>query len=274
MRVTVLVENAALSPQLGAQHGLSFYIETSAGVILFDMGKDDLFLKNAGTLGKSIPSVDFAAVSHGHYDHGGGLAAFLAANDHAPVYIRKSAFEPHLSLRESGEAAAIGLDPALLKSGRFVFTAEREEPADGVTLFSGVTERAYFSSCNATILMEENGSTVLDDFRHEQSLLLRQDGKMVLVAGCAHGGIVNILRRAEQILGRMPDVAIGGFHLHSPSLGGGMSEERIREMGNVLDATGAVFYTGHCTGDGPFALLQETLGDRLRPMHAGTVIDL
>ncbi len=274
MRMTVLVENEACAQQLGAEHGLSFYIESQGQTFLFDMGKGDLFLKNAEMLGCPIDAVELAAVSHGHYDHGGGLGAFLEANSRAPVYIRKSAFEPHLSLRKNGETVDIGLDNALQYSGRIVFTGEHENPTDGVTLFSGVTERVLFSGCNDTILMKKNGSIVPDDFVHEQSMILCNGDKTALIAGCAHSGIVNILRRAEKLLGRMPDVVIGGFHLNSPSLGRNEPEERIRAIGEILGASGSVFYTGHCTGGEAFALLKDMLGERLHEMHAGTVIEI
>lgn len=274
MLVTVLVENETESYDLGAQHGLSLLIESSCGTILFDTGKDDLFSKNAQTLKKSIDAVDFAVVSHGHYDHGGGLEIFLRQNDHAPVYIRQSAFEPHFSRRSSGQTVSIGLDSKLLQTGRFILTGELEKPAPGVVLFSDVTERELFSGCNGTILMDQNGAAVPDDFRHEQNLLLCEGEKAVLFAGCAHSGIVNILRRAEQILGRMPDVVIGGFHLFSASTGKSEPEEIVKAIGRELDRSGAVCYTGHCTGSNAFALLKQQLSDRLHTMHAGTIIEL
>ena len=274
MLITVLVENESSDACIGAHHGLSLLIESAAGSILFDMGANDLFSKNARILKKSIDAVDLAVISHGHYDHGGGLDTFLNENTHAPVYIRKGAFETHLSLRKSNQVADIGLDTKLLKTGRFVFTDELEHPVRDVTLFSGVTERALFSGCNATILMDQDGSAVPDDFQHEQSMILLEGEKAVLFAGCAHSGIVNILRRAEQILGRMPDIVIGGFHLFSPSSGKSEPEEIVKAIGRELDQSGAVFYTGHCTGTEAFSMLKEQLGDRLQAMHAGTVIEL
>ncbi|MDY0303692.1 MAG: MBL fold metallo-hydrolase, partial [Sphaerochaeta sp.] len=75
MRVTVLVENTSCKSSIGAQHGLSLFIETEDKRILFDMGADDLFLKNAEALGIDLKTVDLAILSHGHWDHGGGIAA-------------------------------------------------------------------------------------------------------------------------------------------------------------------------------------------------------
>lgn len=274
MRIISLVENQSISPRLGAEHGLSLLIELPERSILFDMGRGDLFLKNAEVLGCSISSVALAILSHGHYDHGGGLSDFFEANDHAKVYVRKSAFLPHCSNRPNGELANIGLDTRLQENGRICYTPERLDLDETMTLFSGVIERELFSESNATILALKGESIVPDDFMHEQNLILRLGNRVVLVAGCAHCGIVNILNRAQAILGRMPDVVIGGFHLQNPTTKQSEPEDRIRAIGEVLRQSGAVFYTGHCTGDEAYDLLKQQLGDCLQPLHAGTIIDV
>lgn len=274
MLITALVENRSILPALDAEHGLSLMIETARHQILFDVGKSSLFLKNAEALGLSISTVDIAVISHGHYDHGGGLFSFLQNNLYAPVYIREQAFESHLSVRPNEELADIGLDRSLLSSGRFIFTKEQETIGNGVTLFSNVIGRDLFSDCNASILMQQGESVRQDDFVHEQNLILEEGQKVVLIAGCAHCGIVNILRRTKERIGRMPNVVVGGFHLHNPSTGKNEPEDRIRAVGKVLSASGALFYTGHCTGDEPFSMLHEMLREQIRPLHAGTAINI
>jgi hypothetical protein len=166
------------------------------------MGRTDLFLQNAEKLGVKIDQVDLAVVSHGHHDHGGGLGAFLAENKKANVYVHTRAFERHLSLKQGGVLGEIGLNPLLRSSDRIIFVGERAEIAPGMTLFSGVNERTLFSRCNDTLYMVKDDATVADDFQHEQNLILAENGKLVLFAGCAHCGIVNILRRAEENRGQ------------------------------------------------------------------------
>ena len=95
VRVTALLENTAGRAGLCAAHGLSLYIETPRHKILFDMGPGDEFLSNAEKLGVDLTAVDLAVLSHGHDDHGGGLAAFCRVNDHAPIYLHRSAFGPY-----------------------------------------------------------------------------------------------------------------------------------------------------------------------------------
>ena len=118
MKITVIAENTALCDEIGAEHGLSLWIETAEKTILFDMGQTDLYARNAGKLGLDLRKADLAVVSHGHYDHGGGLAHFLSANDHAPVYISRHAFGEYYN----ANGKYIGLDAALAASPRLVFT--------------------------------------------------------------------------------------------------------------------------------------------------------
>ena len=108
MKICTLMENTAVSEEFTSSHGLSFYIETKNHRILFDMGPDGSFLENAKKLGIDISGVDFAILSHGHYDHGGGLKAFLEANQRGfGTYTEESvrlfrAHDPDGSLRYIG----------------------------------------------------------------------------------------------------------------------------------------------------------------------------
>ena len=96
MTITALVENTAKG-DLKAVHGLSLYVETPGHRLLFDLGPDGTLLKNAGRLGIDLGRVDTVVISHGHYDHGGALAAFLEVNHTARVYVQRRAFAPHYS---------------------------------------------------------------------------------------------------------------------------------------------------------------------------------
>lgn len=274
MLIKTLVEDTTLSGEVSSEHGLSLYVESNGRKLLFDMGKTDLFLRNAKALGVDISDVEFAVVSHGHHDHGGGLRAFLQENHKAMVYVRKQAFEKHLALRENGRKDDIGLDLTFLQSGRLVWTGEYERIASGMELFSNVTERKLYSESNRVLLTERNGRTFEDDFVHEQSMILTENGKHVLLAGCAHCGIVNIIHRALELTGKPMDFVIGGFHLHNPTSRKSESTEHVIEVGETLKKTGAQFYTGHCTGPGPYRILKEIMGDRLQPLMTGSTVNV
>ena len=109
MKITALLENTANRSDMKTEHGLSLYIETENKCILFDMGQTTMFTENAKTLGIDLQKVDLAILSHGHYDHGGGLAEFLKIHSHAPILIHRDAFLPHYN----GTEKYIGLDASL-----------------------------------------------------------------------------------------------------------------------------------------------------------------
>ena len=109
MKITALLENTTHRTDMKTEHGLSLYIESENLNILFDMGQSANFAENAQKLGIDLSKADIAILSHGHYDHGGGLSEFLKSNDHAPVFIHRDAFLPHYN----GTEKYIGLDSSL-----------------------------------------------------------------------------------------------------------------------------------------------------------------
>ena len=104
MKITTLMENTACSPEFACEHGLSLYIETGKRKLLFDAGQSGAFAENAGKLGIDLRQVDAFVLSHGHYDHGGGLPRFLEVNRQAMIYVNQFAFEPHYHGRENTSA--------------------------------------------------------------------------------------------------------------------------------------------------------------------------
>ena len=172
IQITALVENTSADPRLGAEHGLSLYIETGAHHILFDMGQTALYAANARALGVDLAGVDLAVLSHGHYDHGGGLAHFLAANPGAPVYLSRYAFEPHYH----GSTKNIGLEPALAQNLRLRFTGETTPLGDGLTLYACNARPRRHDLGSFGLTTVRDGAFVAEDFRHEQYLLIEQAG--------------------------------------------------------------------------------------------------
>ena len=251
MKLITLMENTTCSPELSCEHGLSLYIETSGQKILFDMGQSSAFADNADALGISLDAVDFAVLSHGHYDHGGGMARFWEINRHAPVYVNRHAFEPHFNA--SGKA--IGLDPSLSKD-RIRFVAEHLPLAPGITLCT-----VPFPPTDTAGMTTTDGQP--EDFRHEQYLLVEEAGKRILLSGCSHKGIVAI---AEYF---RPDILIGGFHFMKTT-----DETILRTAADRLLSLGCTYYTGHCTGEAQFTFLKALMGRQLHKITTGTVLTL
>ena len=258
MRVTVLSENTSAKSDICCEHGLSLFIETGSRVLLFDTGQGGLFAENAAKLGVDLSSVDIAVLSHGHYDHGGGLPRFLELNDTAPVYLSRYAFEPHYNAKGS----YIGLPQELRESGRLVYTDGIYKIADGITLYDCNGSHKPYGSFPTDLTAELGGRIVPDDFRHEQYLLIEEAGKRVLISGCSHKGVLNI---AEWF---RPDVMIGGFHLMKT-----VDEDTLVSCAEKLDGYMTEFYTCHCTGVEQYEVMKPHM-KRLRYLSCGVTVTI
>lgn len=276
MKITTLLENTSSRPDVIAAHGLSQYIETAHHKILFDMGPNAAILDNARTLGVDLQAVDTAVLSHGHYDHAGGLAAFLADNKSATVYVSQTALESYYAVGAGKAPSFIGVpEEAKAYLDRLTFTGGETVIDDELRLFSNVRTTDYRSHANDTLRVKRGGEYPMDEFGHEQNLLITEGEKAVLLAGCSHRGIVNILRRAEDLLGRAPDAVFAGFHLYNPGTGDTEPRELVEAVGlELLSRNDTVYYTGHCTGSDAFAILKTKLGDRLQAMAGGVTVEI
>lgn len=275
MKIVTLLENTSRRSGLAAARGLSLYLETARRRVLFDMGPDASFLENARVLGVDISAVDAAVLSHGHSDHGGGLAAFCGANQQAKIYLRREALGAYYAVLPGQEPGYIGLPPeAGDLAERFVYTGDLERLDEGLTLFSAVEDQPSLRAAAPKLQEKTMEGFRPDGFAHEQHLLAEENGRAVLLAGCGHLGIVNTLRAAERRLGRRPDVVFGGFHLFELKPDAPESQALLAATAAELAEGTTVYYTGHCTGDWAFERLRETLGDRLRVMDCGAAAEL
>ena len=246
MKIICLSENLTYRPSLRAEHGLSLYLETSSHRILFDMGQSDAFAANAAVLGIDLGKVDLAILSHGHYDHGGGLGCFLSLNDHAPVYLTPTATEPHYG---GGGARYNGLAPSLCSHPRLIrVEGERTALAPGLTLHSGAFLPDRFGFSGEGLMAMKDGKMVPDRFEHEQYLLVEEAGRRILISGCSHRGIANLVAHFA------PDVLIGGFHFMKRPV-----DESLLASGRALGAQNVEYYTCHCTGIDRYAALKAVM---------------
>lgn len=246
MRICSLVENTS-SCGMRTAHGLSLYMETGHHRVLFDVGQDDAIFENAWKMDIRLEDVDTVIISHGHYDHGGALQKFLEINQTADIYIQRKAFEPHFSERPEG-LKYIGLDAEFMGHPRITLLDGDYRIDRELSLFT-VSDAKYPLSEANRVLYDGNG---LDRFEHEQNLEV-DCGKKLLILGCGHCGIANILDQAGDFI---PDVCIGGFHLSIPHLKKTVPESYLETVARKLsEYPGTQFYTCHCTGAEAFAYL-------------------
>lgn len=275
MRIINLVENTEGASGCGFEHGLSFYIETEHHKLLADTGASDLLLKNAEKLGIDLTKVDTVILSHGHYDHGGGILPFAEINPAAKIYIPAAAFGAYYSLRD-GAPRYIGLAEEIRRLPQVVIVGGTAACIfridDELSLFSGIGNTYPIPSANRNLRVKTKQGLRQDDFRHEQCLVVSEGGRKVLLSGCAHHGILNVLDRYRELFGGEPDVAISGFHMMKKN---GYSEEdldMIADTAKELCKVSTVFYTGHCTGTEPFEAMKKIMGGQLRYVHSGDEI--
>ncbi|SEK39465.1 7,8-dihydropterin-6-yl-methyl-4-(beta-D-ribofuranosyl)aminobenzene 5'-phosphate synthase [Ruminococcus albus] len=265
MKIVTLVENTCGHEGCIAEHGLSVYIETEKHKLLLDCGQTDAAVKNAEVLGIDLTAVDTVILSHGHYDHSGGIMPFSRINDRAQIIMQKSAAEPHYN----GERY-IGIDKDILALPNVHLIEGDVRLDDELFLFSGITGRRCFPQGNRKLLRDEGGEKVQDDFAHEQCLVIEQEGKRWLLSGCSHNGILNILDRYRDIFGSAPDRVITGFHMMKND-GEHTEEEKevIIQTARELAQTDTIYYSGHCTGIPAFELMKTIMGDKLIALHSG-----
>ncbi|MCX0397884.1 MBL fold metallo-hydrolase [Clostridium perfringens] len=273
LRITTLVENTKISDEYENKHGLSFHIETEKHNILFDLGPKNTFLTNAKKLNINLEEVDIVVISHGHNDHGGGLEEFLKINHKAKVYIHKDAFNEYYSMAGIFKKY-IGLDKELKSNPRIILTEGDMKIDDELYLFSVVKNRHKVSKFNKVLYKRVDGMYLEDDFVHEQSLIITENNKNVLMGGCAHNDIRNIIDKAEVIIGKDLDYVISGFHIFNPSTGISESDLFINTLGDNLNERNTKFYTCHCTGMRAFKMLEEKLQDKIEYISTGQVLNI
>lgn len=251
MKITVLTENSTINENLTAEHGLSLFIQTKNKNILFDFGQTTTAIENANKLGVDLSSVDVAILSHGHYDHSGAIKAFLALNDKAPVIMHKNCFNAYYN----GTEKYIGIDDTLKLNDRIVLIDSDLKIDDDLSILVSSKREIYYpiDSNGLNIRVDEN--FIPDDFTHEIYLMIGG----VLISGCSHRGILNILKQFE------PSVFIGGLHLVKYEIGG----EKLSTIASEIDKHQTVIYSGHCTGEEQYKYLKTILKEKLYPLSTG-----
>jgi len=209
MKITTLIENLVYKQGLVAEHGLSLYIKTENRKILFDTGQTGLFLQNAQKLGIAIEDVNMLVLSHGHYDHTGGLYPFLEKNSKAKVYAKKDVFIP----KYHGPNRFIGTlrNEKLLKD-RLIYIETITELADAVFIMPDIIIHNALDTHFKGMYKKVGSEFVPDEFDDELFLKLKQNDRINIVTACSHRGITNICDTATEQFKLPVGLILGGFH--------------------------------------------------------------
>lgn len=278
MRIINLIENTPGRAGCAYAHGLSFYIETEHHKALLDLGPSQETLSNAEVLDIRLEDIDTVILSHGHYDHSGGIMPFAAINPHAAIYMQDAVDGDYYS--DGGEDATgkrfryigidkriVGLPQAKVIHGDYVID-------DEMSLLT-IKERTHkLPFTNKRLLVKKNGHYAPDDFLHEQFLVLKEDDRYILLSGCAHNGILSILDAFKEAYDRYPDVVISGFHLMKRAAYSEQEANEIKEIAEKLKEYPTLFYSCHCTGLEAYDIMKDIMGEKLHYVQTGEEVPL
>lgn len=278
LTATVLVENTTTNG-LFAEHGLSVHLtyrqpEGHELQLLLDFGQTDAFARNARALGVDLARIDAAVLSHAHYDHADGMEAFLAANEHAPLYLSEACAEDCWSTKNgTAEAHYIGIRPNLLTSHgerlERVPVNQTTTIAPGVHLVPHTTPGLAELGRRAGMLRRKGDGWVADDFAHELSLVIELEGeRLAVLSSCSHAGLPTIVAEVAEAFPHWRIASyVGGLHLvHA-------TDNEVRAVAEAVRRAGIErLCTGHCTGSRAHGLLAAELPDRLTQLHPGLVL--
>ena len=244
MKVTLAVDNR---PGIGciAEHGLSFYIETDSGSALFDTGESDAFLSNLYVLGKDIDALQAVALSHGHHDHTGGLAALLKRKPDIAIYAHQDVLlrrynKAHQPMRENGMPQR-----SRDELGNRSLYGSEAEMLPGVLVSSELPLIPQYTCLSPQFVVKDDGSVSTDVFADEKCVVLSASGRSTALLGCSHRGVENnILAAINMTPAKRIDRVIGGMHL------GDADDQRLDELVRFIRShdIGEVVCC-HCTGD-------------------------
>lgn len=271
IRITTLVEDAASKAGLLAEHGLSFWIECAGKRILFDTGQSNAFVQNAKALNVDLADTDAIVISHGHYDHTGGLKAVLDIAVKAKVYLHPAAVEPKFNQKVS-EAKSIGMSDSskqAIQGRHLIWTAMPVQLFPGISVTGQVPRLNDYEDVGGAFFVDENCEKP-DKLLDDQTLFIESTKGLVVVFGCAHSGVVNTLNYISKLTGQTKIYAvIGGMHL--------LNANRVR-IANTIKALkqyevqkiGPV----HCTGDKAIREFEIAFSEQYFMCSVGTKLEL
>ena len=271
LEITVLRDNVASRDDLSAGHGLALLVRPRLGAFLLDTGESDETWANADTLGLDLTQIDAVVLSHGHYDHTDGLPGLLERIGGLHIIAHPGVFEPRWSERGGEHEIGPPLARAELEAtGSWLeLSAEPIAVAPGVRTTGGVPRTAGPTMGASYLLVERDGRRVVDDFVDDISVVADVGAASVVLTGCAHAGLANIVARATELAGRCPAAIIGGTHLASAL------EDEIAAIAAELHERGVrTLVPMHCTGERGAALLERYFPGEVLRAGVGSVIEV
>lgn len=265
MNIITLIDNLTYGKNLIGEHGFSVFIDNENEKILFDTGQSGNFIYNAIKLGIDLSEINFVIISHGHYDHIGGLMEFVKCNKKAKIYIKKEAFYNKYKVKEF---IGVPFNASLIEK-RIIYTDNFVNISDRITLVSKIKIYDEIDTHFEDMIVEKDGKFMQDEFDDEQFLIIKKNSSIIIISGCSHRGISNIVKNALDIYNLPIDYLIGGFHL--------MNEDKIKVENTIkLLNTFPIKNIGisHCSGIESLSLIKNITKANVFYNYTGNVIEI
>ncbi len=274
--LSILCDNtAAMKEGICAEHGFSVLIERGREKILFDTGQSDIFWHNAEVMGKDLSSVKTVVLSHGHYDHTGGLVNLARLRRRITVIAHKDVFAPRYKRQKDGFLKSIGCPyTRAYLEGRglhFQFVTSRHEVAPNIFYIGDVPQINGFERGDPLLVVkDEKGEIVPDPFTDDASIYIRTPHGLVVILGCSHRGVINIIKHILTLEGDVPILTvIGGTHLARVGV-----EQAERTIETLRELNPRAIGVSHCTGLEMAERIHQAFGNRFFRAMAGMEIKI
>lgn len=273
IKITVLVEDRSSIPELRAEHGIALLLEVGGEKWLFDTGQSGLVVENARNLGIDLKEIEGVILSHGHYDHTGGLESVLRETGDVTIYAHPGIFRERFGIKNTGKPRPIGIPFArhlLEESGaRFSLAEMGREISPGIYLSGEIPRLTSFEQGDPLLVVKEEDRYIPDPFLDDQFILVDDDDGVIMITGCCHAGLINSLKEARELHPRQRIKAIvGGLHLRAAD------QTRLSKIIRSLEPfEPEKIIAGHCTGERAEVTLSRAFGSHFHSLTGGCIFE-
>ena len=273
LKLTVLSENRVDNPLLIAEQGLSIYIESGNYKVLFDTGQEKAICHNAVHLGLNMRDLNYIILSHGHYDHGGGLYQYLNKYHDATIISHPSVFnKKYLKIDEDKKYLGLNftLDEMKNLGGHFIFKSKAFEFIPNFFYSGEINRITEYENIEEEYIERILESDIHDELHDDSALYIKTLKGLIILLGCGHAGVINTIKHGMRVTNmRKVHAVIGGMHLKKAS------DEKIEQIVtglNEIDIERIIPL--HCTGFRAISRLISEFGDKVILFNVGDTLQV